>query len=140
MRYCNYIIKSNSVSLHSICFDTHRYYLHLELLNITDIEEIPSPKFLETSMRAIDSDLTKNAKKDHDPIGERIIVLGKVIDEFGRAVPECLLEIWQANSAGRYVHREEVHDAPLDPNFLGAGMTLTNKDGNYKFTTINVNL
>ena len=87
-------------------------------------------------MRHIDADLTKNAKKDHDPIGERIIIIGKVMDEFGRAVPDCLLEIWQANSAGRYIHREEIHDAPLDPNFLGAGMTLTDKNGDYKFTTI----
>ena len=107
-----------------------------KLIKIENFKEIPSPKFSKDCMRHIDADLTKNAKKDHDPIGERIIIIGKVMDEFGRAVPDCLLEIWQANSAGRYIHREEIHDAPLDPNFLGAGMTLTDKNGDYKFTTI----
>ena len=47
-----------------------------------------------------------------------------------------MIEIWQANSAGRYVHIEEIHDAPLDPNFLGAGITISDSDGNYKFTTV----
>tara|TARA_B100000131_G_C18115155_1_gene611012 strand:- start:2079 stop:2783 length:705 start_codon:yes stop_codon:yes gene_type:complete len=106
------------------------------LLKLDKIKQIPAPKFQTSSLRTIDADLTLNAKKDHDPIGERIIVLGKVKDEYGRPVPDCLIEIWQANSAGRYVHREEIHDAPLDPNFLGAGMTLTDQNGDYKFTTI----
>ena len=106
------------------------------LKKLNNFKEIPGPKFESFSVRPIDSDLTLNAKKDHNPIGERIIVLGQVKDEFGKPVPNCLIEIWQANSAGRYVHREEIHDAPLDPNFLGAGMTLTDDNGNYKFTTI----
>jgi protocatechuate 3,4-dioxygenase beta subunit len=71
-----------------------------------------------------------------DPIGERMIVMGHVKDEFCRPVKGCLIEIWQANSAGRYIHKDEVHDAPLDPNFFGAGMTLTDEEGFYKFTTI----
>ena len=106
------------------------------LIKLENLPEIPSPSFEKTSMRSIDADLTLNAKKNYDPIGERIIVLGKVKDEFGRPVPDCLIEIWLANSAGRYVHREEIHAAPIDPNFLGAGMTLTDKNGDYKFTTI----
>jgi len=94
------------------------------------------PVFSKSELREIDSDLTKNAKKDHDPIGERIIVTGQVKDEYSRPVSNCLIEIWQANSAGRYIHREEIHDAPLDPNFHGAGMTLTDENGVYQFTTI----
>ena len=94
------------------------------------------PYFSKSDIRQIDSDLTKNNRKTHDPIGERIIVLGHVRDEFARPLKDCLLEIWQANSAGRYIHRDEVHNAPLDPNFLGAGMTLTDENGFYKFTTI----
>ena len=106
------------------------------LIKINNYTEIPSPKFEKETIRLEDSDLTSNARKNHDPIGERIIVLGKVVDEYARPVPDCFIEIWQANSAGRYVHRDEIHDAPLDPNFLGAGMTLTDKKGSYKFTTI----
>ncbi len=106
------------------------------LVNIKNLKEIPAPNFEKETIRNIDSDLTKNAKKNCDPIGERIIVLGQVMDEYSRPVPNCLIEIWQANSAGRYVHREEIHNAPLDPNFLGAGLTISDKEGNYKFTTI----
>ena len=61
-----------------------------KLIKIENFKEIPSPKFSKDCMRHIDADLTKNAKKDHDPIGERIIIIGKVMDEFGRAVPDCL--------------------------------------------------
>ena len=106
------------------------------LVKLDKIKHIPAPKFQISSLRPIDADLTLNSKKDREPIGERIVVIGKVKDEYGRPVPNCLIEIWQANSAGRYVHREEIHDAPLDPNFLGAGMTLTDQNGDYKFTTI----
>ena len=83
-----------------------------------------------------DANLCTNARVNGDPIGERIIVEGHVLDEGGRPVPGALLEIWQANSAGRYVHREELHPAPLDPNFLGAGRCLTGEDGAYRFVTI----
>ena len=99
-------------------------------------KDIQGPTFSQNDIREIDSDLTKNARKDHDPIGERIIVLGHVKDEFDRPVKNCLIEIWQANSAGRYIHTEEFHDAPLDTNFLGAGITTTDENGFYKFTTI----
>jgi protocatechuate 3,4-dioxygenase, beta subunit len=68
--------------------------------------------------------------------GERIIVSGRVLDEDGRAVPDTLVELWQANAAGRYNHPSDDHDAPLDPHFLGAGRTLTDAEGRYQFVTV----
>lgn len=68
--------------------------------------------------------------------GERIIVSGRVLDEDGRAVPNTLIEIWQANAAGRYLHVRDDHPAPLDPNFSGCGRTITDAEGRYTFTTI----
>jgi protocatechuate 3,4-dioxygenase beta subunit len=106
------------------------------LIKIDLPENMKGPSFMKSELRDLDADLTKNAKKSHDPIGERIVVIGQVKDEYDRPVRNCLIEIWQANSAGRYIHREELHDAPLDPNFHGAGMTLTDDNGFYKFTTI----
>jgi protocatechuate 3,4-dioxygenase beta subunit len=64
------------------------------------------------------------------------VVHGKVMDENGRPIPHTLIEIWQANAAGRYVHKVDQHDAPLDPNFLGSGRVMTDAEGNYKFYTI----
>ena len=71
-----------------------------------------------------------------EELGERIIVTGRVIDSDGRGVPDTLIEIWQANAAGRYAHRVDDHPAPLDPNFDGAGRCLTDSDGRYRFVTI----
>ena len=86
--------------------------------------------------RAIDCDLTKNGPLGGEPIGERIIVSGRVMDERGRAVAGALVEIWQANASGRYLHRVDQHHAPLDPNFIGAGRTISDRDGYYRFYTI----
>ena len=69
-------------------------------------------------------------------IGERIIVSGRVLDEHGDPVAGTLVELWQANSAGRYAHPVDQHDAPLDPNFTGAGRVRTSADGSYRFVTI----
>ncbi|MCU0944665.1 MAG: protocatechuate 3,4-dioxygenase subunit beta [Rubritepida sp.] len=69
-------------------------------------------------------------------LGERIIVAGRVTDEAGRPVPHTMVEIWQANAAGRYAHPGDQHDAPLDPNFQGAARVFTDAEGNYRFTTI----
>jgi protocatechuate 3,4-dioxygenase beta subunit len=84
----------------------------------------------------LDYDLTRNAAKNGEPLGERIIVTGRVLDEGGRPVRNTLVEIWQANAAGRYVHKADQHDAPLDPNFLGAGRCLTDENGRYRFLTV----
>ena len=82
----------------------------------------------------LDHDLT--AQHAAPPVGQRVVVSGRVLDEDGRPVPETLIEVWQANAAGRYRHKVDRWDAPLDPNFTGAGRTLTDKDGWYKFITI----
>ncbi len=96
--------------------------------------ELTGPVHGQELVRPGDNDLTK--MHAGEPIGERIVVTGRVLDEDGRPVPNALLEIWQANSAGRYVHVIEVHDAPLDPNFTGAGRAMTDADGRYQFITI----
>jgi protocatechuate 3,4-dioxygenase, beta subunit len=79
-------------------------------------------------------DLTKWGKAE--PLGERIIVAGRLLDEDGRPVRRALVEVWQANAAGRYRHDDDTHEAPLDPNFLGAGQVLTGEDGGFRFITI----
>jgi len=71
-----------------------------------------------------------------EPLGERIIVTGRVLDDSGRPVPNTLVEIWQANAAGRYMDPADRHDAPLDPNFYGGGRCVTDVDGVYRFKTI----
>ena len=83
-----------------------------------------------------DADLTRNAGTGGEAIGPRIIVTGRVLDELGGPVPNTLVEVWQANAAGRYRHRVDQHDAPLDPHFLGVGHCLTDEAGVYRFLTI----
>ena len=80
------------------------------------------------------ADLTRHG--GGEALGERIIVTGRVLDETGRPVPGTLVEIWQANAAGRYVHERDQHDAPLDPHFRGVGRVATDAQGCYRFTTI----
>ena len=100
------------------------------------LQNLRLPAFGASVIREFDNDLTKNARINGEPIGERIKVSGKVMDEYGRGLPNILIEIWQANSAGRYIHKAEIHDAPLDPNFLGGGRMLTDTEGSYSFYTI----
>jgi protocatechuate 3,4-dioxygenase beta subunit len=69
-------------------------------------------------------------------MGARIIVTGRVTDQQNRPVTDTLVEVWQANAAGRYAHPGDQHDAPLDPNFSGAGRCVTDAEGRYRFTTI----
>ncbi len=83
-----------------------------------------------------DADLLLNGRETGDPIGERIIVHGRVLDETGRPVPRALVEIWQANAAGRYRHVSDDYRAPVDRNFAGAGRCLTGEDGSYAFRTV----
>jgi protocatechuate 3,4-dioxygenase beta subunit len=100
------------------------------------LSELTGPSFGPELVRSADVDLTTNAGTGCPALGERIIVSGRVLEEDGRPVPQALLEVWQCNSAGRYNHASDVHDAPLDPNFLGAGRLLTDAEGRYRFTTI----
>jgi protocatechuate 3,4-dioxygenase, beta subunit len=96
--------------------------------------EVTGPSFADGWAGAEQADLTRQHKSE--PIGERMIVVGRVLDEHGRPVPQTLVELWQANSAGRYLHEADQHDAPLDPNFTGAGHVVTNDAGEYRFITI----
>ncbi len=100
------------------------------------LSQLHAPVYGTSQLGPLDHDLTKNAVKNGAPLGERIIVTGRVMDEDGRPVRNTLVEVWQANAAGRYVHKVDQHDAPLDPNFLGAGRCMTDNDGRYTFTTI----
>jgi protocatechuate 3,4-dioxygenase beta subunit len=103
---------------------------------IVDPEEIErrAPCFGSRDVDPADADLT--AGHPGEPLGERIIVTGRVLDDFGRPVPSQLIEIWQANAGGRYRHQLDQHPAPLDPNFVGGGRCLTGPDGSYRFLTI----
>jgi protocatechuate 3,4-dioxygenase beta subunit len=92
------------------------------------------PVFGESALDPSDNDLTR--QHGGEPIGERIVVSGRVADTDGRPIAGTLVEVWQANAAGRYLHGVDQHPAPLDPNFSGAGRTLTDADGRYSFTTI----
>lgn len=84
----------------------------------------------------LDNDLTRNFNKHNEPIGERIVVYGKLLDENSKPIPNSLIEIWQANSGGKYRHSGDKYNAPLDPNFGGWGRCLTDENGNYYFKTI----
>jgi protocatechuate 3,4-dioxygenase beta subunit len=98
------------------------------------LSELTGPVYPYGSLEPTDNDLTR--QHAGDPLGERIIVEGRVLDDSGRPIPNTLVEIWQANAAGRYPHRIDQHQAPLDPNFSGAGRILTDSEGAYRFTTI----
>ena len=98
------------------------------------LSEITGPRFDTAKIDVQACDLTRQHKGE--PLGERITVSGRVLDENGHVVPRTLIEIWQANAAGRYHHNVDQHNAPLDPNFTGLGRTLTDDQGRYRFVTI----
>jgi protocatechuate 3,4-dioxygenase beta subunit len=99
--------------------------------SLSDIDE---PVYGWWPVGETDNDLTRQHAEE--PQGQRIIVAGRVLDESGRPVAGALVEVWQANAAGRYWHVKDDHPAPLDPNFTGAGRTITDGEGRYRFTTI----
>ena len=98
------------------------------------LTEVTGPVLGESLVRPEDADLTR--QHDGEPIGERIVVHGRVLEDTGRPVPHTLIEVWQANSAGRYRHAGDEHPAPLDENFTGLGRVMTDAEGRYRFTTI----
>jgi protocatechuate 3,4-dioxygenase beta subunit len=98
------------------------------------LSELTGPVYGESAVLSTDSDLTR--QHEGEPLGERIIVSGRVLGSDGKPIRGQLVEIWQANAAGRYRHDVDTHPAPLDPNFSGGGRCLTDDDGVYRFTTI----
>ncbi len=100
------------------------------------LSEITAPIFQPQELGKLDHDLILNGAKDGLPIGERIIVHGYVRDQFGRPVPNALVEVWQANASGRYRHKKDQYLGALDPNFGGCGRMLTDADGYYCYRTI----
>src|ERR671934_2437693 len=100
------------------------------------LSELTGPGPAISAITAEDADLTRNAGTGGEAIGQRIIVTGRVLDERGEPVPNTLVEVWQANAAGRYLHKSDQWPGPLDPNFLGIGRCLTDADGVYRFLTV----
>jgi protocatechuate 3,4-dioxygenase, beta subunit len=98
------------------------------------LSEITGPRFAREILAPDEDDLTHFSAGE--ALGERIIVTGLVLDEDGRAIPGTLIEIWQANAAGRYAHVEDQHEAPLDPHFAGIGRVITDEHGAYRFMTV----
>lgn len=98
--------------------------------------ERTGPVYGHETVGPLDNDLTRNGCKNGEPLGERIIVTGRVLDEVGRPLRNTLIEVWQANAAGRYIHKVDQHAAPIDPNFFGGGRCATDDEGRYRFTTI----
>jgi protocatechuate 3,4-dioxygenase, beta subunit len=98
------------------------------------LSEITGPSFCKDLIAPNAFDLTRQGRGE--PLGQRIIVSGKVLDEDGRPIRDSLVEIWQANAAGRYLHKWDQHQAPPDPNFIGVGQTFTDEQGRYRFVTI----
>ena len=98
------------------------------------LSERTGPVFGQDMVRESDRDLT--AQHAEEPLGERIVVSGRLLDEGAKPVRGALIEVWQANAAGRYKHKMDQHHAPLDPNFSGFGRTLTDAEGRYKFISI----
>jgi protocatechuate 3,4-dioxygenase beta subunit len=96
--------------------------------------DVPGPTVPAGFVRKGDNDLTIHGKSA--PLGEKMVLTGRLLDADGRPVRRSLVEIWQANASGRYAHPGDQHDAPLDPNFLGAGRTLTDDEGRFRFVTI----
>ena len=99
-----------------------------------ELHSLEGPVFGNDAIQDGDRDLTR--QHEGEPLGERIIVQGRVLDEDGRPISSALVEVWQANGAGRYRHEVDQHPAPLDPNFSGAGRCLTDADGRYRFVTV----
>jgi protocatechuate 3,4-dioxygenase beta subunit len=104
------------------------------LLLPNTLTEVTGPVYGHERIGELDHDLTR--QHDGEPLGERVILHGRVLDGDRRPVRNTLVEIWQANAAGRYRHAVDRHPAPLDPNFTGAGRCITDDEGRYRFITV----
>ena len=98
------------------------------------LSETTGPVFGDGDLDELDNDLTR--QHEGEPLGERIVVTGRITDDRSHPLRQTLVEVWQANAAGRYRHVVDQHPAPLDPNFTGCGRCLTDDDGRYRFVTV----
>ncbi len=101
---------------------------------VPTLSELTGPRIAAERLGPCAADLT--AGHSGEPIGQRIFVGGRVLDENGRPITDTVIELWQCNAAGRYRHPDDRHDAPLDPNFSGVGQAITDAEGRYRFKTI----
>ncbi len=108
----------------------------LELSGQREIGECSGNLINRYSVGELDHDLIRNGQQGGMPLGERIVVSGRVLNQWGKPEPGVLVEAWQANASGRYAHRVDQQEAPIDPNFLGVGRCITDRDGHYRFYTI----
>jgi protocatechuate 3,4-dioxygenase beta subunit len=116
---------------------TRRRAPSLALIDVPlTLSELTGPGPAVSAVLAEDADLTRNAGTGGEAIGQRIIVTGRVLDQSGRPVPNTLVEVWQANASGRYLHKRDQWPGALDPNFLGMGRCLTDAQGAYRFLTV----
>jgi protocatechuate 3,4-dioxygenase beta subunit len=104
------------------------------LVKLPAAYDVPGAFVAPAFVKSGDNDLTVHGKSA--PLGERMILAGRLLDESGRPIRRSLVEVWQANASGRYHHAGDTHDAPLDPNFVGLGRTFTDDEGRYRFITI----
>ena len=100
------------------------------------LSEVTGPVFGREELGPLDHDMILNYAKSGEPIGERTIVHGRVLDENRRGVPHTLVEVWQANASGRYRHKNDTYVGTIDPNFGGCGRMITDESGYYAFRTI----
>ncbi len=127
--------ETQPVNQHEAYRSTHRRAPRQPSIRLPHtMSELTGPLYGHNPIGESDNDLTCHFPAS--PQGERTIVAGRLLDEDGGGLPHALVEIWQANAAGRYRHSRDNHAAPIDPNFLGAGRVLTDAEGNYRFTTI----
>jgi protocatechuate 3,4-dioxygenase beta subunit len=100
------------------------------------VSEVSGPVFGREELGPLDHDMVLNYAQTGEPIGERTIIHGRLLDENGRGISGALIEVWQANAGGRYRHRNDTYVAPIDPNFGGCGRLITGSDGSYVFRTV----
>ncbi|MFV0259753.1 MAG: protocatechuate 3,4-dioxygenase subunit beta [Acidimicrobiales bacterium] len=102
--------------------------------DLLDATELTGPLFTPGAVAETEADLTTGP--NGTAVGQRITVTGRLLDSAGRAIPDSLIEVWQANASGRYAHAGDTWPGTLDPNFVGAGRVLTDATGTYRFTTV----
>ena len=135
------IVRGDAAVFPPYLYDAYRATIlrapHLPLVEVPlTIVERRGPSATSFPVQPIDADLTRNAGTGGEAIGQRIILAGRLLNAEGKPLPDALIEIWQANAAGRYIHKNDQWPGPIDPNFLGIGRCRTDSAGAYRFLTV----